>query len=151
MREAAQFFFRSLAMSSLALLAVTAASPTAVARPKGIASGISHGDRNRGNRGDRDDRSFRSYSYYSLPYWWYARSRCRYFSDQSGPVYDESYWRDLAIKIQSELARRGYYHGQINGVIDLTCRQAIRAFQKARGLPQTGLVDPGVLKSLDLL
>ena len=50
------------------------------------------------------------------------------------------YWQDLAMKVQSELARRGYYHGQINGVIDSNSRQAIRAFQKAQGLPETRLV-----------
>ena len=52
--------------------------------------------------------------------------------------------------VQSELARRGYYHGQINGVIDSDTRQAIRAFQKAQGLPVTGLINPGVLRALKL-
>ena len=54
------------------------------------------------------------------------------------------------LRKQSELARRGYYRGQINGVIDSDSRQAIRAFQKAQGLPLTGLIDPGVLRALNL-
>ena len=54
------------------------------------------------------------------------------------------------LRKQSELARRGYYRGQINGVIDSDSRQAIRAFQKAQGLPVTGLIDPGVLRALNL-
>jgi len=55
-------------------------------------------------------------------------------------VYDERFWQDLAKRVQSELARRGYYHGQIDGVIDADSREAIRAFQKAEGLPATGLI-----------
>ena len=66
------------------------------------------------------------------------------------PVYDYRYWQDLAMRVQSELARRGYYHGQINGLIDSDSRQAIRAFQKAQGLSVTGLINPGVLRALKL-
>jgi len=52
--------------------------------------------------------------------------------------------------VQSQLAQRGYYHGPINGVIDSNTRLAIRAFQKANGLRETGLVDPGLLTLLKL-
>jgi peptidoglycan hydrolase-like protein with peptidoglycan-binding domain len=65
-------------------------------------------------------------------------------------VYDERFWQYLAARVQSELARRGYYHGKINGVIDSDGRRAIRAFQKEQGLPVTGLVNPGVLKALKI-
>ena len=37
-----------------------------------------------------------------------------------------------------------------NFLIDSSSSQAIRAFQKAHGLPVTGLIDPGVLRSLKL-
>jgi hypothetical protein len=83
-------------------------------------------------------------------FWFYANYGYGYAAYDSPAAYDGRYWQDLAIKVQLELARRGYYHGQINGVIDSSSSQAIRAFQKARGLPVTGLIDPGVLRSLKL-
>ena len=90
------------------------------------------------------------YPYYGYPYFPYYDYSDDYAYNDSAPVYDERFWQDLATKVQSELARRGYYRGQINGVIDSDSRQAIRAFQKAQGLPVTGLIDPGVLRALNL-
>jgi peptidoglycan hydrolase-like protein with peptidoglycan-binding domain len=52
--------------------------------------------------------------------------------------------------VQTELAGRGYYHGPIDGVIGSGSREAIRAFQRAQGLPVTGVVDPALLKALKL-
>jgi len=87
------------------------------------------------------------YPYYPYPYYDYD---AYYGNPYYGNGDPRSFWQDLARKVQSELARRGYYHGQINGVIDSDSRQAIRAFQKAQGLPVTGLIDPGVLRALKL-
>ena len=105
------------------------------------------------------------YAAFGFPYWWYADYGYPYYGypgypydenpedyaySESAPEYDEQFWQDLAKKVQSELAHRGYYHGPIDGVIDSDSRQAIRAFQKAEGLPVTGLIDPSVLKALKL-
>jgi hypothetical protein len=97
---------------------------------------------------------------FGLPYWWYPNYGYPdyypdYYPDEyayyhPSPVYDERFWQDLAARVQSKLARRGYYHGQTNGVIDSDSRPAIRAFQKGQGLPVTGLIDPGVLKALKI-
>jgi hypothetical protein len=101
---------------------------------------------------------------FGFPYWWYVDYYYGYpyygypYYDNpddyayygSQPTYDDKFWQDLARRVQSELARRGYYHGQINGVIDSNSQQAIRAFQKSQGLPVTGLIDPGVLRALKL-
>ena len=99
---------------------------------------------------------------FGFPYWWYAGYGYPYYGypyydypddyayNDSMPEYDERFWQDLATRVQSELAQRGYYRGQINGVIDSDSRQAIRAFQKAQGLPVTGLIDPAVLRALNL-
>ena len=84
---------------------------------------------------------------FGFPYWWYPYD---YVGYDSAPVYDYRFWQDLAIKVQSELARRGYYHGPIDGVIGPSTRQAIRGLQEAEGLPMTGLVDPNVLRALKL-
>jgi hypothetical protein len=144
MKKPARLIFRKLATISFVIFAVSAVSPTVHARPKGVMIGFNHRDR---------DHSFvYGHRQFGLPYWWYADYGYRYDDayHDSGPAYDGRYWQDLATKVQSELARRGYYHGQINGVIDSSSRQAIRAFQKAQGLPETGLIDPGVLRSLKL-
>jgi hypothetical protein len=63
---------------------------------------------------------------------------------------DYRFWRDLAVKVQSELARRGYYRGPIDGVIGPGSRQAIQAFQEKEALPVSGLIDPHVLRALNL-
>ena len=36
-----------------------------------------------------------------------------------GPAYDYRYWNDLGVSVQSELPRRGYYKGAIDGVTSL--------------------------------
>jgi hypothetical protein len=71
-----------------------------------------------------------------------------YSSNDYGPDYDYAYWNALAVSVQSELARRGYYHGAIDGSIGADSRQAIRAFQAAQGWPVTGRINPKLLKSL---
>jgi hypothetical protein len=95
---------------------------------------------------------------FGFPYWWYPDYYYYgyygypydYPSYDHSPVYDYRYWYGLATTVQTELARRGYYHGPVDGVIGPGSRQAIRAFQEAHGLPVTGLVDPPLLKALKL-
>jgi len=82
------------------------------------------------------------YPYYGYPY--------SYSSNDYGPGYDDRYWDALAVSVQSELARRGYYHGAIDGVIGSGSSQAIRGFQVAQGLPVTGRIDPRLLKALGI-
>ena len=86
------------------------------------------------NHSDRAHRFDHGHRHFEFPYWSYADygHGCDYANYDSPAAYDGRYWQDLAMKVQSELARRGYYHGQINGVIDSSSSQAIRAFQKAR-------------------
>jgi Putative peptidoglycan binding domain len=82
------------------------------------------------------------YPYYGYPY--------DYSYSDYGAAYDYQYWNNLAVSVQSELARRGYYHGAIDGAIGSGSRQAIRAFQAAQGLPVTGRIDPKLLKALGI-
>jgi len=142
MKKPAQVIIQKLTTIGLVFFAVSAINPAALARPKAAAIAFNHGD--------RDHRFDHGHRYFEFPYWWYADYGYGYPYDDSRAAYDGRYWQDLARKVQAELARRGYYHGQINGVIDASSSQAIRAFQKARGLPVTGLIDPGVLRSLKL-
>jgi hypothetical protein len=95
---------------------------------------------------------------FGFPYWWYPDYYYygyygfpyEYASYDYSPIYDYRYWYGLAAAVQTELARRGYYHGPIDGVIGSASREAIRAFQQAQGLPTTGLIDPSLLKALKL-
>ena len=80
--------------------------------------------------------------YYGPPY--------DYSYNNSGPAYDYQYWSNLAVSVQSELARRGYYHGPLDGVLGSESSEAIRAFQAAQGLPVTGVIDPKLLDALGI-
>ena len=50
--------------------------------------------------------------------------------------------------VQAALADRGYYRGQIDGVIGSGTRRAVRAFQRDAGLPITGRIDARLLNAL---
>jgi len=114
--------------------------------------------------GDRDDHFFHhrnrfffgfDFAAFGFPDWWYPWSPYYGYSDDYdysdySPVYDYRYWSGLATAVQTQLAARGYYHGPIDGVIGPESRQAIQAFQKSSRLPETGLIDPSLLKALNL-
>ena len=92
---------------------------------------------------------------FGFPYWWYPDYYYGYpygyaSYDYSPVYYDYRYWYGLSTAVQAELARRGYYHGSIDGEIGAGSREAIRSFQKAEGLPVTGLIDPRLLRALKL-
>jgi Putative peptidoglycan binding domain len=156
-------FYHRLWAALVALLPLTVQSVDGMG---GFGGRGPHGSFGRGfDHHDRDHRFFHHRHFFfgidfvafGFPYWWYPDYAYPYYDYpgdyayyDSAPAYDERFWQDLARKVQSELARRGYYHGQINGVIDSDSRQAIRAFQKAQGLPVTGLINPGVLRALKL-
>jgi hypothetical protein len=99
-------------------------------------------------RFDRDDRFFFrrnffvgfDFAAFGFPGWWdwgypydygyypygYAYGDDASYADAS--TFDYKYWKNLAVSVQSELSRSGYYTGQIDGVIGSGSRQAIREF-----------------------
>lgn len=87
------------------------------------------------------------YWWYDYPYGYYDYPDDYAYNDY-GPARDYEYWRGLAVSVQSELARRGYYHGEVDGVIGSRSRAAIKEFQASKGLPGTGMIDPKLLKAL---
>jgi hypothetical protein len=93
------------------------------------------------------------YGYYP-PYYDYYPPYYGYSSDSpysdGGQDLDYRYWTNLAVSVQSELTRRGYYHGPTDGVIGSESSEAIRAFQAAQGLTVTGRIDPKLLKALGI-
>jgi Putative peptidoglycan binding domain len=64
------------------------------------------------------------------------------------PEYNVRYPLDLAVMVQRELARLGFYDGPINGVIGLRSQMAIREFQEAKDLPVTGQIDQNLVRAL---
>src|SRR6516165_8740709 len=116
------------------------------------------------------DRFFFSFDFVSFGFpWWYPwyppypayypyyppyPSSYGYPYDSSyaggGQEFDYQYWTNLAVSVQSELARRGYYHGPTDGLIGSDSREAIRAFQAAQGLPVSGVIDQRLLQALGI-
>jgi hypothetical protein len=52
--------------------------------------------------------------------------------------------------VQRRLARGGYYHGSIDGVIGSGTRTAIRAFERNNRLPVDGVIDRQLLRTMGL-
>jgi opacity protein-like surface antigen len=52
--------------------------------------------------------------------------------------------------VQRRLARAGYYHGSIDGVIGPGTRSAVRAFERNNGLPADGVIDSQLLRTMGL-
>lgn len=68
-------------------------------------------------------------------------------------VYDSAASYDdgsLVAQLQSRLAGRGYYRGAVDGVMGPETRRAIRAFERANGLPVDGLIDDQLLSTMGL-
>jgi hypothetical protein len=62
--------------------------------------------------------------------------------------YAPDYSDDLAVDVQRQLRRRGYYYGPIDGDVGPGTRSAIRAYQYDRGLVASGRIDRALLHSL---
>lgn len=102
-----------------------------------------------------------SVGFYSTPS--YYRSSGYYYDSYPSRTYyrgiprasysyreSSSYSDDLAVDVQRVLARRGYYHGEIDGDVGPGTRAAIRSFQYSRGLTVTGRIDSSLLRALGL-
>ena len=78
-------------------------------------------------------------------------SRPSYYSSTSGYRRSSTGYSDgLAVDVQRELRRRGYYRGSLDGDIGSGSRSAIRAYQSDRGLAVTGRIDSRLLRSLNI-
>lgn len=94
-------------------------------------------------------------SYYRSPYYYGRPSLGFSFYSRPSTVYRgqpayRSYSDSLAVDVQSELRRRGYYRGPIDGDIGPGSRAAIRAYQYDRGLSPTGRIDSSLLRALGI-
>jgi hypothetical protein len=88
------------------------------------------------------------YPYYgSYPYGYgygYYSPRTTYYAETR--INDDA----TVAAVQRRLARGGYYHGSIDGVIGNGTRTAIRAYERNNGLPVDGEIDRQLLRTLGL-
>jgi hypothetical protein len=94
---------------------------------------------------------------FGYPWWWdYPDYPSQYYGDPyyGDTYYGNSYYGNIdprsstAKALQAALARQGYYHGSIDGVLGPQTRNAIRSFQANQGLPVTGQVDGRLIRAL---
>jgi hypothetical protein len=79
---------------------------------------------------------------YDAPYYGYDDPYDGYYNDKAGE------YSETIIAVQKELAKRGYYHGPIDGVIGPETRKAISWFQSIDKLSVTGQIDDPTLRAL---
>ena len=96
--------------------------------------------------------NYPAYTYY--PSYTYSYYRPRYYPVH-GYAYDyhrpATYARpSVEADVQIALARRGFYYGNIDGIIGSQSRNAIRRYQVRYGLPVTGAIDYPLVRSLAL-
>src|SRR5947207_7701946 len=84
------------------------------------------------------------YGYYPYGYNsnYYYGSSYPYYSNRT--VY-RGYNGSVVARVQERLARAGYYHGPIDGVMGPRTHYAIRVYERRQGLPADGLIDSRLL------
>src|ERR1043166_387569 len=77
------------------------------------------------------------YGYYPYPYPYYGYYPYGYDGYGYGGGTDYGYGSDRSsvVALQRQLARAGYYHGSIDGIMGPQTRRAMRAYQRAHNMP----------------
>ena len=165
MKTKRMFFLIGAAMLSLTATLASAATHasqmmtrSAVTRPAPrFAPRTMTGARRFRNDGDndRDDRFRRFHNrtfvffdtfgfpfFYPYPYYGY------YPYDYYG--YNDYGYGDarLVVEVQRRLARAGYYHGAIDGILGPETRRAIRAYERDHKMPTYGVIDRQLVRTL---
>ena len=82
-------------------------------------------------------------AFYPYPY--------SYYSDDSYGYNDNGYSNvQLVIEVQRRLARAGYYHGAIDGILGPETLRAIRAYERDHNSPAYGVIDRQLLRTRSL-
>ena len=92
------------------------------------------------------------YGWYGYPYYGASAQLYYYGAGSRGYAYDAQGGGsgNLATAVQQELAQAGYYRGEIDGVIGDGTRRAIRAYERANGLPVDGRIDENLIERMGL-
>ena len=90
-----------------------------------------------------------SYSY-DYPYYGYNNyNDGHYYDGQYSPA-EVTPSQETIVAVQRELAKLGYYHGPIDGLIGPQTGRAISWFQSVDKLPVTGRIDDPTLEALQI-
>jgi hypothetical protein len=92
------------------------------------------------------------YNYYSggYPYGSYPSNYNYGYYGYSQPGYTTYGNNSVVITVQSRLARAGYYHGPIDGVMGPATSYAIRAYERNHGLRVDGAISGQLMRSMGL-
>ena len=84
--------------------------------------------------------------YYPYPYY-YGYYPYGYYDRYTDYGYGE---RSRVVDVQRQLARAGYYHGPIDGIMGPRTRRAIRAYDRDHNAPGYGMIDRPLLRIIGL-
>jgi hypothetical protein len=87
---------------------------------------------------------------YGYPYDYYGSYPSNYsygYYSYNQPAYGNG---SIVVTVQSRLARAGYYHGPIDGVMGPGTSYAIRAYERNRGLRVDGVISGPLLRNMGL-
>ena len=85
---------------------------------------------------------------YGYPY--FGSSAALYYNGYQPRYTTAASGGSIVAQVQQELATGGFYQGAIDGVIGNGTRRAIRAYERANGLPVDGRLDTQLLRSMGL-
>ena len=151
--------FAAMAASSAVAQTVTRTTVRpSIARSTNVTA--SHWNHNRYHRSHSNvyfNFGFGGYPYYGYgwgyPYYGGYPYGSGYYApySQRYTAYDRGITDDATVAaVQRRLARGGYYHGAVDGVIGPGTRTAVRAFEQNNGLPVDGVIDPQLLRTMGL-
>ena len=87
---------------------------------------------------------------YGYPYDYYGGYPSNYsygYHSYNQPAYGNG---SIVVTVQSRLARAGYYHGPIDGVMGAETSYAIRAYERHHGLRMDGVISGPLLRNMGL-
>jgi hypothetical protein len=84
------------------------------------------------------------YDPYYYPYDYYDYNRPVVY--EGAAAYDDG----LIVQVQHRLARAGYYHGSVDGVMGPETRHAIRTYERSRNLRVDGAISDRLLDTMDI-
>jgi len=91
------------------------------------------------------------YDYYDYPYDYNDTYPYSYYDDQGESAGSDEYGNATTVSaVQSALAKLGYYHGTIDGMLGDATQAALAHYQQDRDLSVTGTLTAATLQSLGL-
>jgi hypothetical protein len=85
---------------------------------------------------------------YGSNYYPYSSSSYGYSSYRPG--YRSGGTSSVVVQVQQQLARGGYYHGRVDGVMGSQTRSAIRSYQRGHGMRGDGTINDQLLGTMGL-